>query len=126
MTPNFTKIATTDVSYNETAKAKFLRESRKVLREIAKALGYTESQYDIRTNKAGIAVSGEVTLHSDTIYIQFSQGTGLGILYRSVKHRRDYSGGANNWMSFKKLEDFNNAIATIKRAERKIDVPQPA
>jgi hypothetical protein len=49
-----------------------------------------------------IAVSGEITLHADRLYVQASQpatGSDTGILFRSCEGRRDYIGGRNNFAS---------------------------
>ena len=44
---------------------------------------------------AGTAVSGEITLHGDHLYVQVSQsalGSHSGILFRTCKGRKDYVG----------------------------------
>jgi hypothetical protein len=58
--------------------------------------------FDLRSNQGGVAVSGEVTLHADRLYVQASQpttGSDTGILFRSCDGRRDYVGGVNNFAS---------------------------
>ena len=58
--------------------------------------------YDLRSNQAGIAVSGEIILHSDHLYVQVSQlamGHRSGVLFRNCKGRKDYVGGPNNFAS---------------------------
>ncbi|NDF13658.1 MAG: hypothetical protein EB060_12700 [Proteobacteria bacterium] len=79
-----------------------------ILRKFAtKHLGLTTDQFEVRSNLGGIAVSGEVTLHTDPlpgthhgIYIQVSQwcasASNSTVLFRTCKSRRDYTGGANN------------------------------
>jgi len=64
---------------------------------IATALGLEPGSYDLRSNQAGIAVSGEITL-----YVQVSQsamGYHSGVLFRTCKGRKDYVGGPNNFAS---------------------------
>lgn len=72
------------------------------LRALAKELDIDAGTFDVRSNLGGIAVSGEVTLHSNNIYIQMSESCigrgGVGILYRSCKGRKDYCGGPNNFI----------------------------
>lgn len=88
------------VSYDEQRKAQWHRAARKALKATAEALSLSPSAYDLRSNKAGIAVSGEVTLHTDKAYVQVCQSYGgpqMGILIRSCKHRKDYTGGHNNF-----------------------------
>ena len=53
-------------------------------------------------SKPGTAVSGEITLHGDHLYVQVSQsalGSHSGILFRTCKGRKDYVGGPNNFAS---------------------------
>jgi hypothetical protein len=42
-------------------------------RQLATALRLRAGSFDLRSNKAGIAMSGEVTLHHARVYIQVSQ-----------------------------------------------------
>jgi len=70
---------------------------------------------DIRFNPGGPAVSGEVTLHTDHVYVQFSgdfhNDPSLGVMVRTCKGRKDYSGGANNWVRSK--ADVATLAATV-------------
>ena len=71
---------------------------RKFLKELVSEVGIPNGTYDIRSNKAGIAVSGEVTLHSERLYVQLSEnGNGVEILFRTVRGLNDYTGGQNNF-----------------------------
>jgi hypothetical protein len=92
--------------YNDTNKKEFARLSRKLLRELNEIFGRQvsppfagQATADVRYNAGGIAVSGDATLHGDSIYVQIS-GIDLGILYRTCNGRKDYSGGRNNWYSW--------------------------
>jgi hypothetical protein len=90
------------VAYDPWAKRLFHTHARRRLLELAAALGFTPSSFDLRSNEAGIAVSGEVTLHAARLYVQVSQpatGSDTGILFRSCEGRRDYVGGVNNFAS---------------------------
>lgn len=87
---------------SERAKAAFHRDGMSFLRKVASALGIPSTDYHLCSNKAGIAGSGEVTLHSDDIYIQLQEscmGSGISVLYRSCKSRKDYAGNQNNWVA---------------------------
>ena len=89
-------------------KESFHRDGKRFLKSLATALGLSSKAYDLRSNKAGPAVSGEVTLHADRLYVQlgeFSTRPGISILYRSCKDRKDYSGGQNNYTSCAALKD---------------------
>lgn len=97
--------------YTESAlarKEQFHRQGKSFLKKIAAAIGLPAGSFDIRSNKAGMACSGEVTLHGEHIYIQLSEscmGPGLQALFRTCNGRKDYTGGANN---FAKLESMSN------------------
>ena len=61
------------VAYDAQAKHQFHTNAHRQLIAFAEALGVNNSDYDLRSNQAGVAVSGEITLHSDRLYIQVSQ-----------------------------------------------------
>ena len=111
-----------DVSYNALRKEAFHKTGKRLLRRVADELGLIKGQYDLRSNLAGIAVSGEITLHTDTLYLQLSQGAlmqgAAQILYRSCAGRRDYVGHANHFIALSELQDQDNAdrfIACLKK-----------
>jgi hypothetical protein len=86
-------------AYDGEQKKEFHRQARIALRALAKELRFPETSYDLRSNRAGIAVSGEVILHGETIYIQVCQpatGADSGILIRTCEGRRDFEGGRNH------------------------------
>src|SRR4051794_9653684 len=90
------------VAYDADAKRHFHRHVRAQLLKLAEALGLEPHEYDLRSNEGGIAVSGEITMHADRLYVQASQPATLadtGILFRSCEGRRDYTGGHNNFAS---------------------------
>ncbi|HEY7006449.1 MAG TPA: hypothetical protein VH392_08195 [Sphingomicrobium sp.] len=90
------------VAYDAEAKRLFHSRAKSQLRRIATALGLELGSYDLRSNQAGIAVSGEITLHGDRLYVQVSQsamGHHSGVLFRTCKGRKDYVGGPNNFAS---------------------------
>ena len=90
------------VAYDAEAKRLFHSRTKSQLRRIATALGLEPASYDLRSNQAGIAVSGEITLHGDRLYVQVSQsamGHHSGVLFRTCKGRKDYVGGPNNFAS---------------------------
>ena len=90
------------VAYDAEAKRLFHSRAKSQLRWIATALGLEPGSHDLRSNQAGIAVSGEITLHGDRLYVQVSQsamGYHSGILFRTCKGRKDYVGGPNNFAS---------------------------
>ena len=107
-------------AYNEEAAANkvlFHRHGKALLKRIAEDLGYRKDSYDLRSNMAGIAVSGEITLHTDDLYIQFSCsafGSDLQIMYRRCQHRRDYTGLRNHFLPFQALCDYNKVLSAFQ------------
>ena len=64
-----------------------------------------------------IAVSGEVTLHHERVYIkvgQFGLSSGHGILIRTCEGRRDYSGGPNHFVPLNLLDDIPALAAVVR------------
>jgi hypothetical protein len=102
------------VAYDAEAKRAFHTQARKLL---GAAIGLTRGGYDLRTTKAGIAVSGEITLHADGLYVQVSQpatGHDSGILFRTCAGREDYVGRANNFASLDLLNQPKELARLIK------------
>ena len=98
-----------DCAYNPEQKCRFHGTARACLRKLAEALDFAPDTYDLRNNEAGIAVSGEITLHHERIYIQISQpflGYDTGILIRCCTGRRDYTGGRNHFAPLSLLDDI--------------------
>ena len=95
-------------SYDEQHKKRFHTTARSRLKKLTAELGLPSDSYDLRSNKAGIAVSGEITLHHDRAYIQVGQfglSSGHGILIRTCKGRKDYTGGPNHFVALGLLDD---------------------
>lgn len=96
----------------------FLHGGRKVLEEIAKRIPIAKGSYDIRMSPGGPAVSGEVTLHGERVYVQISADwlrMDHGVLVRSCDGRADYSGGTNFWMPVSSFNDIDAAVERIRR-----------
>ena len=78
-------------------------------RRLAAELGFPRDSFDLRSNSGGIAVSGEVTLHHERVYVQVSQpasgGADTGVLIRTCRGRRDYVGGRNHFAPLDLLDD---------------------
>lgn len=101
-----TQILTKDLTYcDPKLKSNFHRKARMALRRVATELGLSSRDYDLQINPGGIAVSGEVILHTNSIYIMVSQFCNGDVLYRTCDGRKDYCGGTNHFCSAKELED---------------------
>ena len=95
-------------AYNDAQKRSFHAIGRKRLKALAAELGLAPSSFEVRSNAGGVAVSGEVTLHGEHLYVQISQpatGADSGILIRTCKDRKDYTGGPNNFAPLALLDD---------------------
>jgi hypothetical protein len=106
------------VAYDPEAKRLFHTHARRRLIKLAAALGLTPGAFDLRSNAGGVAVSGEVTLHADHLYVQVSQpatGSDTGILFRSCEGRRDYAGGRNHLASLDLLHRPDELARLIRR-----------
>jgi hypothetical protein len=97
--------------YNEDFKKKYKMVGLKAMKELARLLDLKE--FDINFNPGGIAVSGDLRLMG-----MWSEGSGVyitmnkdfphrpwgDVLYRTIKHTKDFTGGPNNWLEFKLLQ----------------------
>ena len=99
----------TRCAYASEQKQHFHATARARLRKLASALGFPPGTYDLRSNQGGIAVSGEITLHHERVYVQVCQpatGADSGILIRTCEGRRDYTGGRNHFAPLALLDDI--------------------
>ena len=104
--PALRTLALRGVAYDEPAKRLFHTEGRAALQVLAKALALGAGSFDVRSNKAGPAVSGEVTLHAEMLWVQLSLGPfgpGREICFRRVQGRGDHIGERNHWGSMSEL-----------------------
>jgi hypothetical protein len=107
------------VAYDDDAKRLFHHHARRQLRLLADALGLAPGAYDLRSNQGGIAVSGEITMHNETIYVQACQpatGHDSGVMFRTCEGRKDYTGGRNNFASLDLLNDPGQLARIIRAA----------
>lgn len=105
------------LGYHPENKEAFHREAKRLLKLLAGQLGLSRGSYDIRSNMGGIAVAGEVTLHTERLYIQiFKPLTDMGnqIMYRRCDGRKDFTGGPNHFAKIHRLLDAA-FIAELRR-----------
>ncbi len=108
---------TKSCAYDQEQKRRFHSMARSRLKKLAAELGLAAGMFDIRSNKAGIAVSGEITLHHDRFYVQVGQfglSSGHGILIRTCKGRKDFTGGPNHFVRFQMLDDLPALAAAVR------------
>lgn len=116
--PALIPLAHKGVAYDERAKRLFHSDGRKALSALADALGLPDDGYDIRSDRGGIAVSGSVTLHGMSIYVQLSldlRDRGREVMFRKVAGRQDHVGEHNNWASVEELVQPTRFAARIRR-----------
>jgi hypothetical protein len=116
--PALVALARRGITYDPEGKRAFHREARSALRIAARHLGYDSGQFDLRSNMAGPAVSGEITLHADEIYIQVSLpsfGNGREVMFRRCKGLQDYLGARNYYCDIAVLADPGRFTALVAR-----------
>ncbi|MBO9375517.1 hypothetical protein GG804_01940 [Sphingomonas histidinilytica] len=116
--PALIALAHKGVSYDARAKKLFHSDGRKALKRLAAALGLADDSYDIRSNKAGPAASGDITLHGEEVYVQLSLsalGPGHEVMFRRVKGRKDHCGDRNRWASVHDLLQCDRFAARLRR-----------
>jgi hypothetical protein len=94
-------------------KLRFHRAGKALLRRLVKELGLPKGSYEVRSNYGGMAVSGEVTLHTGPIrqsdlglYVQIADYSGAGtLLFRTCAGPTDYVGGCNHYGWVEEIED---------------------
>lgn len=116
--PALRTLALRGVAYDEPAKRLFHAEGRAALNRLAEALTLDAGSFEIRSNKAGPAVSGEVTLHAEMLWVQLSLGPfgpGREICSRRVQGRGDHIGERNHWGSVSELLAPDGFAERIRR-----------
>jgi hypothetical protein len=110
---------------NGAVKQGFKTLGKKAFKELAIVLGLT--QYDVHFNPGGPAVSGDLILMGmftadNGIYISLNKdGMRSGVLYRSIKSMKDYSGGLNNYFPEGDLnhpEEIKDKIYRLLKLDR--------
>lgn len=107
----------TSCSYEPDRKRRFHTVARARLRRLAAELSLPPASFDLRSNQGGIAVSGEITLHHERVYVQVCQPAtraDTGILIRTCEGRRDYTGGRNHFAPLSMLDDIPALAARVR------------
>ena len=112
------------LQYNEEGKTMFKRIGVKAMKELAVALELKE--YNVSFNPGGIAVSGDllpIGMWTENLGVYISMNKDFPnapwgqILYRTIKHMKDYTGGSNNWLKFELLakpDELKDKIMRLK------------
>lgn len=104
--------------YDDKEKQIFKKLGTKFMYDLAK-----ENKFIIKSkhsyNKAGIAVSGDHSMVMEFPDNKFANVMfdadfpHLGILYRTMKHEKDYTGGGNNWCKWGDADKLNERINNL-------------
>ncbi len=116
-------------AYASEQKRRFHSLARTRLRCLAGVLGFAPASYDLRSNAGGIAVSGEITLHHEKVYVQVSQPAtraDTGILIRCCAGRQDYVGGRNHFAPLCLLDDLPALARHVRTVLAQTAEAQPA
>lgn len=117
-----------DASYNPAFKEKFRRVGGKAMVELADLLELREFKWHF--NPGGIAVSGDLILMGmwgpeNGVYVtmnkDFPNAPWGQVLYRSIKHMKDYTGGVNQYLRYEELkspEVIKQQMLTLRREEQ--------
>ena len=111
------------------AKTAFHAKGQAFLKNLAKELGLKPGEFDVRSNLGGIAVSGEVTLHADHLYVQLGESCtarGIGMLFRGCDSRKDYCGHTNNWLTMAAFVGAEKQPQALVRLRRVHEAASPA
>lgn len=111
-------------SYNEINKKEFKAASTGFLKELANNLDFVESK--VSFNPGGVAVSGDACLmgmydDNQGLYISFNSDTfreASNIMFRTIKHMKDYTGGNNNWFNLDNITTISEIIEIVTRIKR--------
>jgi hypothetical protein len=121
----FLMLSKEEAQYNAAFKEKFKRVGKKAMIELADLLELREFKWDF--NPGGIAVSGDLMLMGmwgpeNGVYVSmnkdFPNAPWGQVLYRSIKHMKDYSGGVNQWLRFEELkfpEIVKERVLTLRK-----------
>lgn len=104
----FTQSESMNVGYNEDRKAEFVRLARAHFKKVKSLLIESQACKDVVVdyNKAGIAVSGELTLRAEfkdggavTAQLSLCMFSGDYGYFRATQGLKDYTGGRNRAMT---------------------------
>lgn len=106
-----------EVGYDEELKKRFEADARKLMKEIESHIPLI-TQSKIKFNKAGVAVSGDVSLTVFSlamgygIYITLHTPSTHGLMFRKMNSVDDSTGGPNCWLQ---LKDYKNPKAVAEQ-----------
>ena len=119
--PALLTLAIRGVAYDAPAKDLFHADGRRAMQKLATALALSDSSYSIRSNRSGPAVSGEITLHGEEVWVQLSLGA-LGpdyeVSFRRVTGRDDYASDRRRFATIRELLNPERFAERLRRELR--------
>lgn len=116
--PALIALAYRGVAYDADAKRQFHADGRRAMRRLAEALSLPDGSFDVRSNRGGIAVSGEIVLHGEEAWVELSlgcMGQGREVMFRRVRGRTDYIGDRNRFASVRELLSPDSFAVRLRR-----------
>ena len=99
------------------AKRRWLTAAQLACKSVAEDLGLEPGTFEVRTCEGGSAVPDEVILHGESLYLCIGTSKPGGKLVgyaRSCEGRKDYTGGANRWLSI--WMSFDKVVQVCREA----------
>lgn len=119
--PALLTLAIRGVAYDAAAKDLFHADGRRAMHKLAAALRLPDASYSIRSNRSGPAVSGEITLHGEEVWVQLSLGA-LGpeneVSFRRVRGRDDHLGDRRRFAAIRELLNPERFAERVRRELR--------
>jgi hypothetical protein len=115
-------IENNEFAYKPGNKTILKRKGKAAFKELGELLGLQEMSAHF--NQGGIAVGGDLMLiglweEGKGIYINFSADSFSSqdhrLMYRSVTHMKDWTGGRNQWTSISSLLDTDQFVERMKQ-----------
>jgi hypothetical protein len=122
----FVEVAAADTGYG---KSRFLALGRQMARQIAKDLQLPQGSFEVKGHWAGDGTPGEVTLHTEKLYLDFVRNPVVGhkFMYRRCNGRKDFVGKGNNWALYSELQvDYPRLLSTFRALHDVAAVANPA
>lgn len=103
-------------------KDAFHKQAPALLRKLAAKLALKRGDFEVRSNRAGIAVAGEVSLRGPTLFLQvcghdltLADGTVVGVFYRRATAEDRYGARSENrWLPYAALRDLDAVAAAVR------------
>ncbi len=106
--PPIVALLAEDLGYDSVRKHAFHAEAVRLLRQLGTAFGLPRTEFEVRWNEGGVAVSGEASLCTDRVWVPVCQSAcHLGdVMFRATTERGSCGHGQNHWARATQLADL--------------------